>query len=397
MAGDPTWCLADTSTQDKVDALAAEIARGPLAPRMSLLEDPRWLSALVDEATKSVRAYVWRCSDAIVGFAGFLVHPSAIRVAFGELTLLSIPVRHLRSFAAPVVATSSNADDEQRALASLFRQMRQDLAADEVIFLESALADSTIMTFLKAWEAERHEFHVLQNGNLYQHRYAMLGDDFEAYLKQLGSRTRADLRSTRKKFIAHVNGGYSTRCFRTAEEVSEFVDVAISVSSKTYQYDLLGAGLRDHDALKKRYRATADLGWFRSYILYAGDKPIAFQAGHLYGGRYHAQEIGYDPEWARHHVGIFLHTEIIADLSAPGGGVQCFDFGIGDTQHKQRLSTGTSAGGYYYLIPDTMRGSLVANTVRATNAVSAALGRVLDRFGWRQKVRQTLRRLGAAR
>ena len=108
MAGDPTWCLADTSTQDKVDALAAEIARGPLAPRMSLLEDPRWLSALVDDATKSVRAYVWRCGDAIVGFAGFLVHSSAIRVAFGELTLLSIPVRHLRSFTAPVVATSSN-------------------------------------------------------------------------------------------------------------------------------------------------------------------------------------------------------------------------------------------------------------------------------------------------
>ena len=48
---------------------------------------------------------------------------------------------------------------------------------------------------------------------------------------------------------------------------------------KTYQYDLLGAGLRDHDSLTKRYRATADLGWFRSYILYVDDKPVAFQAG----------------------------------------------------------------------------------------------------------------------
>lgn len=397
MDGDSNWCLADTATQDKVDALSAELARGPLAPRISLLQDPRWLSALVDDSHKSVRAYVWRCGDAIVGYAGFLVHPSALRVAFGELTLLSIPVHHLRSFTAPVVATGSNTDDERHALGSLLRQMRRDLAADEVIFLESALADSTIMQFLKAWEEERHEFHVLQNGNLYQHRYAMLGDDFEAYLKQLGSRTRADLRSTRKKFIAHVNGGYRTRCFRDAAEVSEFVDDATSVSSKTYQYDLLGAGLRDHDALKKRYRATANLGWFRSYILYAGDKPIAFQAGHLYGGRYHAQEIGYDPEWARHHVGIFLHTEIIADLSASGRDVTCFDFGIGDTQHKQRLSTGTNAGGYYYLIPDTLRGSVIANSLRTTNALSTALGGVLERFGLRQKARQLLRRLGAAR
>ena len=145
MVGDSNWCLADTATQDDVDALSAELARGPLAPRISLLQDPRWLSALVDDSTKSVRAYVWRCGDAIVGYAGFLVHPSALRVAFGELTLLSIPVRHLRSFAAPVVATGSDADDERHALDALFRQMRQDLAADEVIFVESALADSTIM------------------------------------------------------------------------------------------------------------------------------------------------------------------------------------------------------------------------------------------------------------
>ena len=74
-----------------------------------------------------------------------------------------------------------------------------------------------------------------------------------------------------------------------------------------------------------------------------------------------------------------------------------FDFGIGDTQHKQRLSTGTNAGGYFYLIPDTFRGNLVTSSLRMTNSASAAIGALLERFGLRDKARKLLRRLGAAR
>jgi CelD/BcsL family acetyltransferase involved in cellulose biosynthesis len=179
--------------------------------------------------------------------------------------------------------------------------------------------------------------------------------------------------------------------------VPDFVNDAIAVSRKTYQYALLDSGLQDREALERTYRATANQGWFRSYILYAEEKPVAFQVGHVYRGRYHAQDIGYDPEWARHHVGIFLHTEIVTDLAAPGEAVTCFDFGIGDTRHKQRLSTDSVTGGYFYLIPDTWRGSLMAHSMRVTNSASAAIGAVLDRFGLRQKTRQLLRRLGAAK
>ena len=397
MMASPSWSLAHTATREDIDQLSADLFRGPLAEQMSLLQDPRWLAALAGEPTKSVRAYVLRSGDAVVGYAGFLVHPSALRIAFGELTLLSMPVRHLRSFTAPVVAATDDTAGWQHTVAALLHRMRQDLAPDEVIFLESVIDDTALMDLFKQWEVKRHEFRILQNGKPYQHRSALIGDSFDGYLKQLGSRTRADLRSTRKKFIEHVNGNFRTRCFRAAHEVTDFVVDAVTISRKTYQYDLLGAGLRDREMLERLYRATADLGWFRSYILYANDEPLSFQVGHLYRGRYHAQEIGYVPEWARHHVGIFLHTEIVTDLAGAAEGAQWFDFGIGDTQHKQRLSTQSSAGSYYYLIPDTRRGSFAAASLHATNSVSAAVGATLERFGLRQKARQLLRKLGAAR
>jgi len=397
MQGPATWCRVDTTTREGIDALVAELARSPLAGRMSLLDDPRWLAALADEPGKGVRAYAWRSGTELVGYVGYLVHPSAVRLALGEFTLFSRPVRRLWGLANPIFAPNLTSGEERDAIAALLEQVRRDLVPGEVVFLEAVVAETACMELLGNPKGRRHGFHALQNGQLYQHRSARLADSFDAYLAQLGAKTRSDLRSTRKKFIAHVKEGYRTRCFRAPDEVAEFVADAMAVSRKTYQYRQLDAGLQDRDALVRRYRATAGLGWFRSYILYVDDAPIAFQAGHLYRGRYHAQEIGYDPAWAQHHVGIFLHTEIIAELAACGENVDWFDFGIGDTQHKQRLSTQTVTGGYFYLIPDTWRGSAMAATMRSTNAASAAVGAALDRFGVRQRARKLLRRLGAAR
>ena len=84
----------------------------------------------------------------------------------------------------------------------------------------------------------------------------------------------------------------------------------MEVSGKTYQYRLLGSGLRTREALEDCYRAAAGLGWFRSYVLYAHDKPVAFQVGDVYLRRFHAQEIGYDPDWARH-----THRDLPAEVS----------------------------------------------------------------------------------
>lgn len=391
------WRRVSTTTREEIDALAAELARSPLADRMSLLDDPRWLAALADNPDKSVRSYALRSDAGLVGCVGFLVHPSTVRLALGEFALFSRPVRRLWGLAAPNIVPGVMHREESSVIGALLETIRSDIDSGEVIFLEAVVEGSASMELFGGPQGKRHGFHVLQNGQLYQHRSARLGGSFDAYLAQLGAKTRADLRSTRKKFIAHVKQDYRTRCFHAPDELEDFVTDAMAVSRKTYQVRQLDAGLQDHDALVRRYQATAALGWFRSYILYAQGVPIAFQVGHLYRGRYHAQEIGYDPEWARQHVGIFLHTEVITDLAECGEKVEWFDFGIGDTQHKQRLSTETVKGGYFYLIPDTWRGNAVAAALRCSNAASSAVGAALDRLGMRARVRKLLRRLGAAR
>ncbi len=120
MQGPATWCRVDTTTREGIDALVAELARSPLAGRMSLLDDPRWLAALADEPGKGVRAYAWRSGTELVGYVGYLVHPSAVRLALGEFTLFSRPVRRLWGLANPIFAPNLTSGEERDAIEDIY-------------------------------------------------------------------------------------------------------------------------------------------------------------------------------------------------------------------------------------------------------------------------------------
>jgi len=396
-SGEDFWHKVDLSAATALADVGNALDHSPLGRQATLFHDPRWLTANAFVETRRLVAYVAWDAGEIVGLATFLLHASAVPLALGELTLYAHRVERLNALAAPIVESRGERAREVALLAGLLARLREDLGPRQVIFLESVVEGSGLFELLSADAIQPRLFHALQNGHLYPHRSARIPESFDAYLAQLGSRSRADLRANRKRFIAGAGKTYRTRCFRTPSEVREFVADACAVSCKTYQYKLLAAGLRDANGLERCYDMTAGLGWFRSYVLYVDDKPIAFQVGHVYGSCYFAQEIGYDPEWAPHHVGIFLHTEIIADLAALKGTVTAFDFGNGDNLHKQRLSTDSASEGYFYLIPADFVGGVLACSIRAVGKVSSALGAILGRFGLRRKARDLLRRLGFSR
>ncbi len=379
------------------DEVAALLAKSPLGAQSTLVHDPRWLAARADENHRGARMYALREHGDLTGLATFITHPSSLPLALGELTFFSRPVLRLNACGPPLVDGGGDRERETAMLLDLLACVRADMGQGEVVFLESVAQGTALFDLITASTGRVEGFHAMLNGNLYPHRLASVSESFDGYLKQLGSKTRADLRTNRRRFVAHVGNNYRTRCFRLAAEIPEFLDDAMAISQKTYQYQLLSAGLRDREDLARWYLRACELGWFRSYVLYGNDQPIAFQVGYVHGSRFHAHEIGYDPAWAAHHVGIFLHTEILTDLAASNGAIREFDFGNSDNLHKERLSTGSRVEGYFYLLPADFKGSLMAHSMRATQKVSSTLGDVLGHFGIRKKTRDFLRKLGAAR
>jgi hypothetical protein len=376
--------------------ICTELTFSALSEHATLFNDPRWVLWHANDNDKNACIYALREGSNLVGVASFLAHPSVISIDVGRVRLLSCPVYRLDSFSAPLILSNGDRDREIFLLSALVDRLKEDTGKNAAAFFELVQEGTAMFDLLANCKLSSRKFHPVQYGQRYRHRYATIPDSLDAYLRQLGTRTRADLRTTRKRFVNQVKGRYYTRCFRSAHEVPLFLQDAMEVSRKTYQYRLYGSGLRDTESLERFYTSAAELGWFRSYILYVQDRPIAFQVAYVYRGRFHAEEIGYDPEWAQHHVGIFLHTEIITDLAASGGAITEFDFGRGDFLHKQRLSTRYRIEGYFYLLPTHMRARALAASLRATNYLSSKLGAVLEGVGVRAKVHNFIRKLEAA-
>lgn len=382
--------LEPSSFKWALDALAEIEATGA---KPTPYHDARWLAACALSPEFSAQIAICRIDGHATGLLPILIYPARLSLQIGEFVLFSWPITRLTLRSQPLIATT--AQDPREVVESLFAAVADSLTDNAAVFLESVSEGSVLFDLLQTEGTFVGRFQSLVFGKPYQHRTIALAGSYDDYLAQLSSRTRADLKRTRRRFVEAVSGDYSVRCFRQADDVPQFVEDAVALSSKTYQFKLLGAGLRSPEELASRYSIAAEFGWLRCYILYIGQRAVAFQVGLLHRGVFHAQEIGYDPEFGKLQVGIFLHTEVLQDLCALQPEADVFDFGNDDNLHKQRLSTEQRTERYYYLFPRSLKGLLSCNSIGATNALSSALGRLAQRAGFLRQLRGWIRKVNA--
>jgi CelD/BcsL family acetyltransferase involved in cellulose biosynthesis len=218
-----------------------------------------------------------------------------------------------------------------------------------------------------------------------------MGGSYEEYLQSLRGTTRRGLKRSRKKFLAKAGEEFAVRRFESPDDVTPFLHHATTISKKTYQWRLLGLGMRDVASRNAKYTYAAENGWFRSYILYAGGEPIAFASGYLHNRTYYGHELGGDPDWRPSHAGVFLLTEIIQDLFDDTAPVEIYDFLYGDDLLKSRLANTERTERHFYLFPRGFHGALMAYPLRAVNALSAAASFVLNRLRLKEYIKRLRR------
>ena len=353
-------------------------------------QDPGWLAILGAEPGRSVASFSLGqgTQERVVPF---LVHPSRLQYRLGESTLFSLPVRRHVLVGEPDLGAAGGG---AASLTALLRALREGLQGNDVVFLQSIPVAGPLHRALTASADVRRDYHVIPHGAAYQHRRAAFEGSHVAYLASLRRSTRRDLRRSRRKFEARTGGRHEVRCFTTETEVVQFLEEASGISEGTYQCRLLGLGLRDTPCMRTRLRSAARKGWLRAYILYAEGRPIAFQLGYLHRTTYYAEDTGYAPDWSKCHAGVFLLTEMLADL-APVADV--FDFLDGDDLLKSRLGNRSRLEQSFYLVPRTLRGGLIAHSLRGINALSAGLGALFARVRLKESLRRMLRARSVAR
>ncbi|TFH06799.1 MAG: GNAT family N-acetyltransferase [Nitrosomonadales bacterium] len=377
------WSI--NSFEDATQAETAVVA-GPHVIPKNIESLPRWMWIHCLGADQRVKTFMHASPQGWDALIACFVHNNMLRLTIGPMVLASIPVtRHdIRTLHS----------DEESLIVNGLVAIRNALEVSGLIFLEGIKEHSVLGKCLRNSEELKQNYHILAFGPPCDHHYIDLPETFDEYFGTLGASTRKDIRRTQSRLEKKGDGECVVEKYLRVEDVARFVDDACVVSSTTWQYLKRDGGLRDPQMLRDRFNHTARLGWFRSYLLRVHGKPVAFQLGHVFEGVYYAQEIGYDPSWAKKQVGIYLIVAVIEDLIYNGQTIHFFDFGDTDSLYKQRLSNRSSRESFYYLFPRSVRMSALWIALRISIGVTNLVRRIVSIVG---PGRQLLQRFGYSR
>jgi CelD/BcsL family acetyltransferase involved in cellulose biosynthesis len=320
--------LADAREPLLSDWRKFEAARTPDSP----MQDPEWLRGYFLEDLDKIMSYLlYDRSGSVSGSASFLLKDWPLKLHLGEMTVAEMPLRRLR-----FLGGSPALPEDESLYDLLFRDLADNAGYDALHFAQIS-TESFLWKYLTTSRLVQKSFYRYQPDAPSLHPRLRFCASFEEYMKTNFSKThRHTLRRKVSRFQEEAPGEVKLVRYTRPEEVAPFLQAAVQVSQKTYQWNLHQRGLRNTERFDRRYRFAADHGWFRSYVLFCGEVPCAFLGGYQWKGRYYTDEIGFDPAFTKHSPGTVLQMMMIQDMFAYEK-PELIDFGSYD-KYKEELS-----------------------------------------------------------
>jgi hypothetical protein len=227
------------------------------------------------------------------------------------------------------------------------------------LYIDSLPVDSPTDRLLRA--APRNRTLTYSPGGTRPWHWIALGGGFDHYVKSMNSKTRYTIR--RKIRVLEERGGGDLSLWRieTADDLVEFLRLAAEISSHSWQHQLLGERIGTSEQYTRRLGSIAKGGMLRSYVLSAGERPVAFLVGYQHDGVFQYADTGFDARLGNLSPGAALLYLVLEDLcreNPPGA----FNFGVGDGTHKRRFGNRESADRSAFIFEKTSSARLLCGS-----------------------------------
>ena len=348
------------------------------------LDDPAWIRNYFDANLKDLYVYLLRESGSLRGVTSFLLKEWPLKWQLGEITLAQPRLRRLR-----LLGGTPNLPEEEPAYDMLFAELGKSDLPFDVIQLEEVPVESFLWKYLQESPLIRRFFRLYGTDVSAPHLEIQLQGDFDEYMKKFSAKTRNGLRRKVKKIREGTLGPMRFERYTKPEDVSPFLEAAVEVSKKTYQWSLLQKGLSRTELLKGRMLSAAANGWLRCYILFCNETACAFFVGFQHGDRFLLHETGFDPEFAKHSVGTVLHLLILEDLFAENT-PRIFDLAA-YSGWKAELSNASYLENKAMLFRRGAYTRFVQEGHRACQSISRGGAAALDRWQLKNRVKRMIR------
>ena len=219
--------------------------------------------------------------------------------------------------------------------------MVEALVAELRRTLDQREADAVLLRYLKPGDAVhaaaigaapfRRREHFLPRR---PHWSTWVGSSPDEVLNGRSAKTRENVRRISRRLMQEFGQRLRLGILRRPSEAERLFADIDSVAARTYQHET--GGIFCNSELERELALLGlRKGWFRAYLLYLDERPIAFWTGFAYGGTFGWRgATGYDPAFRRYSPGIYVLTKMLEDLSRDPA-ISIFDIGGGDVEYKR--------------------------------------------------------------
>jgi Acetyltransferase (GNAT) domain len=232
---------------------------------------------------------------------------------------------------------------------------------------------------------------IIYTPRQYRRFSAGLSGDFEQYMSHFSPKTRSTLRRKLRKFAEASGGVIDWREYRSSAEIAKFFPLAHKVSTKTYQERLLDMGLPGDSVFFDSAIELSRQDRVRAYLLFLNREPISYLYCPIIDGVVVYDHLGYDPAHASLSPGTVMQILALQALFAERR-FTLFDFTEGEGQHKEVFSTQSVQCGDLFVIKRRLGLLSVVMLHRVVDEASGTVGRVLNHFGLKSRLKRLLRR-----
>ena len=227
-----------------------------------------------------------------------------------------------------------------------------------------------------------------------EHWRMSVPENIDHFYASRTGRHRRNLQRYIRKFEDEYPGESKYVKYTSESDIAEFIRIAADISSRTYQ-GALGVGVVNDEETRHIVTAAVKHGWFEGEVLFAGDKPCAFQFGLRYGTVYYMVSIGYDPAFKSYRVGTILFLKVLESL-CDDRSIDMIDFYFGGAEYKKHFGTEHWPEASVYIFAPRLRLILINMLRSSTMRVNSGLEHVVSKIGavaWIKRKWRSLLRL----
>ncbi|MDA0834561.1 MAG: GNAT family N-acetyltransferase [Planctomycetota bacterium] len=216
--------------------------------------------------------------------------------------------------------------------ASFFNDIEKFLTVRhaDYLLIEDAICPSPTWDLISARRDALFRFDTLMKTST---RYGIrLPANQDDYWKGLSKNARKQNR----KILSETNHWMLWRV-TDVSHVPDFLAAAKTVAQNSWQRERLRGRISNDEVLLQRLTFLAQNQALRSYVLFDGETPVAFELDVQFNGEMLSESAAYDTRYAEFGPGRALLLRVLADLFEHDCPVW-YDFGSGEWDYKQRFS-----------------------------------------------------------